>query len=109
MNIDNKYVEDYQASVRECSEYLIKKQSLPKDVRKREKSALRNIRIHLDQMGMKMPSPLYRYDEKDKSTWKFIDSKVIDGEYFGEVMNPGFKYEKEYQKGVEKNRRIYGC
>ena len=60
------------------------------------KETTNNYSSYLDSMGLKMPSPRYKYDHQDKTTWKYLDSiggERNDGRFkITEVFNPEFKY-----------------
>lgn len=49
---------------------------------------------YLDDCGMTMPEPLWKYDPKDQTTWLYIPTKCNDptkvDEWF--IINPDFKY-----------------
>lgn len=59
------------------------------------KKDLDELRLFLDINGYKMPQPLYNYNEKDKSTWKYLGVNVNRSKISGkiecsEILNPRF-------------------
>lgn len=81
---------------KEIGAYLRCDVGAPKEINKKFKEALSELREFLDYNNIKMPSPKWIFDETDKKTWPYLD--VIIGTdkkgktFNGVKINPDFKF-----------------
>ncbi len=80
-------------AAKESGSYLKSGKVEPAEISKKYKDALRNLQVYLDMKGLKMPAPKYHYDNKDVTTWKYLDVRVSGDKYNGHVLNPTFRCE----------------
>lgn len=66
----------------------------PNDLTKKHKESLELYRELLDSLNFKMTSPIYPYDVKDKTTWKYEDMMINGSNFIRNVLNPHWKYNK---------------
>lgn len=64
--------------------------------KKGTKEDLNNLRAYLDGKDIKLPKQLFKYNEEDISTWKYLDGSFYKNKSGGfryhEVLNQDFKY-----------------
>jgi len=84
--VNSDEYKEYTKACEELKQYFKADTYEPPSVSKQYKQALTNYRNYLDSMDCKMPSPKWRYESKDKRTWKY--SEFIQG---GTKENPIIK------------------
>lgn len=86
---------EYIQFVEEClsvKKYACVNVNIPEDVDYKYRGALLNYRMYLDSVGCLLRPPKYIYDNKNKTTWRYI-SCVIAGDKFTKwIDNPEFKF-----------------
>jgi hypothetical protein len=98
MDYNHDIVKEYINASKELTSYFKADSCEPPSACKRYNLALRNLRNYLDAMGLKMPRPLYTFNQKDKKTWKYRDcvitgsKKLNDREFVKDVLNEEFMY-----------------
>lgn len=73
---------------------------------KKTDKELNELRNYLDCCGYRMPLPQYKYDQKDKSTWKYLQSHYRYNELkttwsCKQIMNPMYIYQENFMKKCE--------
>lgn len=103
MDYNHPSVVEYIAASKEMASYFKVDTCEPPAVNKRYKLAVQDIRDYLDSIDIKMPAPLFPYEQKDKTTWKFSDV-VLCGyktgkKYLCAIPNPEWKYRDTITQG----------
>lgn len=76
----------------ECALYNKEGTLEPRHVTKRFKVSRRLYRIFLDNVGMKMPKPIFPYDPLNTKTWKYLDCMIHDNKFGKGILNPDWIY-----------------
>ncbi len=83
-----RQAKEFMEVSQEIRKYLKAGTCEPLAVRRRFKDALKSLRSLLDNNSIKMPSPVYAYNKDDEKTWKYLDVRIVDEEYYGAIENP---------------------
>lgn len=70
-------------------------------ISKRYKKALENYRLYLDKRNIRLPTPIYPMNKKEKNTYKYLDVILRETEehgieYVQMIINPKWIYRKCY-------------